>query len=75
MFWDVHVHKITFMEGRTKKQERLEIKLFKLKKQMKSTNRIANPYMRFTNQISCELAWTRICDNGVQKQHDWLASH
>ena len=70
MFWDVHMHKITFMEGRTKKQERLEIKLFKWKKQMKSTNRIANPYMRFTNYISCELAWTRICDNGVQKQHD-----
>ena len=25
MFWDVHMHKITFMERRTKKQERLEI--------------------------------------------------
>ena len=35
MFWDVHMHKITFMEGRTKKQERLEIKLFKWKKQIK----------------------------------------
>ena len=31
MFWDVHMHKITFMEERTKKQERLEIKLFKWK--------------------------------------------
>ena len=70
MFWDVHIHKITFMEERTKIQERLEIKLFKWKKRMKSVNKIANPYMRFTNQISYELAWTRICDNGVQKQHD-----
>ena len=58
------------MEGRTKKQENLEINLFKWKKQIKSTNRMANPSMRFTNYISCELARTRICDNGVQKQHD-----
>ena len=31
MFWDLHMHKITFMEERTKKPERLEIKLFKWK--------------------------------------------
>ena len=34
---------------------------------MKPAKRMENPYMRFTNYISCELAWTRICHDGVQK--------
>lgn len=39
----------------------------RVKEQMKPAKWMDKPYIRFTNYISCELAWTRICYDGVQK--------
>ena len=57
------------MKGITEKHKKgwEKKKTTRVKEQMKPAKRMDKPYIRFTNYISCELAWTRICHDGVQK--------